>query len=124
MVNVHSSYNTILGRPVLTALKAITSILHLKIKFPTDFGVGKVRGDQKISRQCYVHTMFSSDDKVKDVTLESQKGKESLNIEVETCKEGITQTIVELAEKIKEIELIVGNREQTVRIGIGLASIL
>lgn len=75
MVNVYSSYNVILGRPTLTTLKAVTSIPHLKMKIPIDFGVGVVRGGQKISRQCYVHTLFSSEDKTKEIVAEPQKGK-------------------------------------------------
>lgn len=54
VVNAISSYNAILGRTTLAALKAITSIPHLKIKFPTDFGMGEVCGDQKAFHQCYV----------------------------------------------------------------------
>lgn len=54
VVNAISSYNAILGRTTLTDVKAITSIPHLNIKFPTEFGVGEVCGDQRTSRQCYI----------------------------------------------------------------------
>ena len=37
-----SAFNAILGRPFLRALKAITSIYHLLMKFPTPNGIGKV----------------------------------------------------------------------------------
>lgn len=45
--------NVILGRTTLGALKAIISSQHLKLKFPTEFGVGEVC-DQKVSMQCYL----------------------------------------------------------------------
>lgn len=45
VVKVASSYNAILGRPMLTAIMAVTSIPHLKMKFPTPDGVGVVSGD-------------------------------------------------------------------------------
>lgn len=54
VVNAASSYNAILWRTTLTALKAVTSITHLKMKFPTEFGIGEVCGDQKSARQYYI----------------------------------------------------------------------
>ena len=39
VINTPSSYNMILGRPTLVNLQAITSIPHLKMKFPTHRGV-------------------------------------------------------------------------------------
>ncbi|GAA0152876.1 hypothetical protein LIER_11244 [Lithospermum erythrorhizon] len=47
------SYNGLVGRPILTALRAIISPLHLKMKFPKTGGVGEVSGDQKRARVCY-----------------------------------------------------------------------
>ena len=57
VVNAISSHNGILGRPTLAALGAIVSIAHLKVKFATEHGVGEVRGDQQMSRQCYVNSL-------------------------------------------------------------------
>jgi hypothetical protein len=34
-------------------LRVVTSISHLCMKFPTDEGVGLVRGEQKVARTCY-----------------------------------------------------------------------
>ncbi|GAA0159307.1 hypothetical protein LIER_16117 [Lithospermum erythrorhizon] len=47
------SYNGLIGRPLLTALRAIVSPLHLKMKFPTPGGVGEMTGDQKRGSKCY-----------------------------------------------------------------------
>ena len=46
-------YNAILGQPTLNSWKAVTSTYHLMIKFSTEYGVGKVRGDQVAARECY-----------------------------------------------------------------------
>ncbi|XP_017245343.1 uncharacterized protein LOC108217003 [Daucus carota subsp. sativus] len=46
VINASCSYNAILGRTTLSALRAVTSIPHLKMKFPTEYGVGEVKGDQ------------------------------------------------------------------------------
>lgn len=57
VISASLNYNAILGRTTIAALKIITSITHLKMKFPTDFGVGEVCGDQATARQCYFSTV-------------------------------------------------------------------
>ncbi|GAA0155731.1 hypothetical protein LIER_13398 [Lithospermum erythrorhizon] len=47
------SYNGLIGRPILTALRAIVSPVHLKMKFPTPGGIWEVCGDQNRARICY-----------------------------------------------------------------------
>ena len=46
-------YNVIIGRPILNRWKAAASTYYLKVKFPTKYGVGEVKGDQVIARECY-----------------------------------------------------------------------
>ena len=53
VVDAPSSYNILLGRPSLNSIKAIPSTYHMMIKFPTTSGVGMVRGDQRVARECY-----------------------------------------------------------------------
>ncbi|XP_074328008.1 uncharacterized protein LOC141665921 [Apium graveolens] len=53
VINAHSSYNGIIGRSSLTMMQAITSISHLKIKFPTPTGVGEIKGDYRVAETCY-----------------------------------------------------------------------
>ena len=45
VVDCSSAYNTILGQPTLNSWKAATSTYHLMIKFPTNYGVGELRGN-------------------------------------------------------------------------------
>ena len=45
VVDCSSAYNAILGSPILNSWKAVTSTYHMMIKFPTEYGVGEVRGD-------------------------------------------------------------------------------
>ena len=45
VVDYSPTYNAILGCPTFNSWKAITSTYHLMIKFPTEYGVGEVRGD-------------------------------------------------------------------------------
>ena len=53
VIDQPSTFNAVLGRPSLRELRAITSIQHLLMKFPTPRGVREVKGDQQESRQCY-----------------------------------------------------------------------
>ena len=53
VVDAPSAYNMLLGRPSLNAIKAIPSTYHMMVKFPTTSGVGMVRGDQRVARECY-----------------------------------------------------------------------
>ena len=57
IVDATSSYNIFLGRPSLNAIKVIPSAYHMMIKFPTTGGVGMVRGDQRVARECYSESM-------------------------------------------------------------------
>ena len=72
-----SSYNAIIGRPALIKVEAITSIPHLKFKFPTPFGVGEVKGDSVAAGMCYSQALIMAethqDNKRKATIFQKQK---------------------------------------------------
>ena len=43
----------LLCRPSLNALKAVPSAYHMVIKFPIENGVGVIRGDQQVAKECH-----------------------------------------------------------------------
>ena len=53
IIDCPSTYNIILGRPALNRLRVATSTYYLKVKFPTAHGVGEIRGDQVLAKECY-----------------------------------------------------------------------
>ena len=53
VVDCPSLYNVIIGRPTLNRWKVATSTYYLKVNFSTENGVGKVKGDQVVARECY-----------------------------------------------------------------------
>jgi hypothetical protein len=57
VVDQPSTYNTIIGRPTLNKLKAVTSTYHLMMKFPTEEGVGELKGNQVAAKRCYNTSM-------------------------------------------------------------------
>ena len=69
VVDCSSAYNAILGRPTLNSWKAVTSTYHLMIKFPTDYGVGELQGNQVATRECYV-AMMEIDDHLQAMNIE------------------------------------------------------
>ena len=72
MVDCSSSYNAIIGRPTLNRWKAVTSTYHLSIKFPTEYGVGQVQGDQLAARECYL-AMLSVDEHMQTMAIEERR---------------------------------------------------
>ncbi|KAK3014804.1 hypothetical protein RJ639_009135 [Escallonia herrerae] len=78
----------------------------MKIKFPTENGVGEVKGDQAVARQCY---MASCRNRAKETLMIEDLRDET---KVERGKP---------AEDLFDIELYPGNQEKTVRVGTGLS---
>ena len=72
VVDCSFAYNAILGHPTLNSWKAMTSTYHLMIKFPTEYGVGEVRGDQVAARECYI-AMLEMDDHQQTMCIEEQR---------------------------------------------------
>jgi len=72
VVDCSSAYNAILRQPTLNSWKAVTSTYHLMIKFPTEYGVGKVRGDQVAARKCYI-AMLEMDDHLQAMNIEEPR---------------------------------------------------
>ena len=54
VVEALSPYTAILDRPWLHAMGAISSTLHLKVKYPTQGRVGELIGSQVMARQCLI----------------------------------------------------------------------
>lgn len=54
ILNSYSPYNTILGRPWLHKIRAVSSTLHQRLRFPTPDGVMEIRGDQVMAKQCLI----------------------------------------------------------------------
>ena len=82
MVDCPFSYNVIIGRPTLNRWKATMSTYCLKVKFPIENGIGEVKGDQVLARECYQavlaakenHTwMIEEKEDEKVATLETMK---------------------------------------------------
>ena len=61
VVDYSFAYNGILGRLTLNSWKVATSTYHLMIKFPTNYGIGELRGDQVAACECYIAMLEMED---------------------------------------------------------------
>nr|XP_023928468.1 uncharacterized protein LOC112039793 [Quercus suber] len=99
VVDCPSSYNVIIGRRALNKWKVSTSTYCLKVKFPTENGIGEVKRDQILARECY-QAVFAA-------------------------KENHTWTIEEKEEQktevLETVKLIEGEATKTTRIGTTLS---
>ncbi|KAK3022811.1 hypothetical protein RJ639_047060 [Escallonia herrerae] len=86
-------------------LQEVVSTYHLKMKFPTEHGIGEVKGDQTTARQCYVTSCRS-------------KNKEALIIE--DLREDTKMQRGEPVEDLVSIEVYPGEENKMVRIGSNL----
>ena len=85
VVDAPSAYNMLLGIPSLNAIKAIPSAYHMMIKFPTTSGVGMVRGDQRVARECYSASMKQK--MVDNIYLDELDMREEVNTRPEPSEE-------------------------------------
>ena len=81
IVDAQSSYNMLLGRPSLNAIKAIPSAYHMMIKFPTASGVGMVQGDQRMAKECY--SMSVKQKAVDNIYLDELDMRDEINTQPE-----------------------------------------
>ena len=54
IVDVYSPYMAIIARPWLHVLGAVSSTLHLKVKYPSRDRIEELVGSQSMARQCLV----------------------------------------------------------------------
>ena len=71
------------------------------IKFPTDYSVGELRGDQVAARECYI-AMMEIDDHLQAMNIEEHR------------------TTTEPVEKLEEVLLDDSDHERTTKLGLSL----
>jgi hypothetical protein len=85
----------------------VTSTYHLLIKFSTEHGIGKVKGDQIAARECYLASL-GTEGKNQTMTIEERKTlvepSEELNTVIleEECPEKSTRISANLSPQMKE----------------------
>ena len=98
VVDCSSAYNGILRQPTLNSWKAATLTYHLMIKFPMEYGIGELRGDQVAARECYI-AMLEMEDHQQTICIGEQR------------------TMAEPVEELEEVVLDESRPGRTTRIG-------
>ena len=110
IVDAPSAYNMLLGRPSLNAIKAIPSVYHMMINFPTVSGVGMVRGDQRMAKECYsasvkqkaVDNVYMNELDMRDEVLTRPKPLEELEpVSLDNNPEHLAYIGSKIAEDLK-----------------------
>ncbi|KAL2226654.1 UNVERIFIED_CONTAM: hypothetical protein Sindi_2024100 [Sesamum indicum] len=83
----------------------MVSTYHLKMKFPTKYGVGEVKCDQRTAQQCY-------NSAIKQVEVGKKEKRKEEHDQNEEVKRGKMERL-EPAEEYKEVELISGDLHKT-----------
>ncbi|KAL2253186.1 uncharacterized protein LOC105168579 [Sesamum indicum] len=109
VVDMPFAYNVILGRPGLNSYMAVVSTYHLKMKFPTQYGIGEVVCDQIEAKRCYNLSLGKGEKKEKKKLHGAKKE------EWQTLKTGRLEPVGH-----KEVELIQGDPSKTTKIGPNL----
>ena len=123
VVKTPSAYNAILGRPSLNAARAVVSTAHLLMKFPTPHGVGQVRANQEVARQCYATSLAkpqtSREAPQNPPPSSSEKGKEKehavMNCEIVDLRDEIPQNHPQPSDEMEAVTFP-GAPEKTVNI--------
>ncbi len=68
VVQASSPYNAIMGREWLHKMKAVSSTLQQKLRFPTVEGIMELNGDQVAAKHCVLASVWS-----KELVREEQK---------------------------------------------------
>ncbi|VFQ69611.1 unnamed protein product [Cuscuta campestris] len=106
---IWSAHHLILGRPGLEDLECVISPAHLCLKFNTPTGVGVAKGNQSLSRSCYVRATKSQarvDENVSTICAAIQK------------EEGRPRA--EPAKEVEEVSLDPIEPERKVKVGKAL----
>ena len=110
IVDAPSAYNMLLGRPSLNAIRAVPSAYHMVIKFSIENGVGMVRGNQRIARECYsasmkqkmVNNIYTAELEMRDeVSTRPTPSEELEPVQLDDQPEHLVYIGSKLAEAIK-----------------------
>ncbi|KAJ7963865.1 Gag-pol polyprotein [Quillaja saponaria] len=111
VVKLPSAYNVILGQPFLNAARAILSSWHVCLKLLTSRGVGTLRGNQRVARQCYFANLCANSTKVLH-TDDIRNAKPDKWMDVRRRTDSV--------DKLEPVNIFEGNLEKIILVGTKL----
>jgi len=119
VVEAHTSYNVLLGRPLLNTLCAIVSTPHLAMQFPSSSGdIITIHGDQRLARECYIASL-----RPKELVLTTNNIEREPRVGLTLIGEDLDPRIgcdshIEPVEDTKSLEL---SLRRNLKLGVGLS---
>ncbi|KAL2240962.1 UNVERIFIED_CONTAM: hypothetical protein Sindi_0737400 [Sesamum indicum] len=104
VVDTPFAYNVILGRPGLNSFRAVISTYHMKLKFPTEYGIGEVSCDQKETRKCY------------NLSLKGELGQKKRKIKEDVEPRPYEAEHLKPNDEYKVVQLVPDEPDKTTRI--------
>ncbi|KAK2425775.1 hypothetical protein QL285_024519 [Trifolium repens] len=99
----YASYNIIIGRPAFNALGAAMSTLYLAMKYPLDNGgVGIIRGDQILARQCYESSLKIRKKEISRLSVNNTDVGEAAELDP---REDFQERRVSPIEELEEVQI-------------------
>ncbi|KAL2240129.1 UNVERIFIED_CONTAM: Retrovirus-related Pol polyprotein from transposon [Sesamum indicum] len=105
VVDTPFTYNVILGRPGLNSFRAVISTYHMKMKFPTEYGIGEVWCDQKEARKCY------------NLSIKAEPRSKKQKVREDAEPRPYEAEHLKPSEEYKAIQLATDDPSKTTRIG-------
>ncbi|KAL2226710.1 UNVERIFIED_CONTAM: Retrovirus-related Pol polyprotein from transposon [Sesamum indicum] len=108
VVDTPFAYNVILGRSGLNSFRAIISTYHMKMKFPTENGIGEVACDHKVARKCY------------NLSLKGESGQKKRKVREDTEPRPYEAEHLKPSNEYKAMQLVPSEQVKTTRIGANM----
>ncbi|KAK3039298.1 hypothetical protein RJ639_026682 [Escallonia herrerae] len=106
VVKVPSAYNAILGRPALNQLQVVVSTYHLKMKFPTEHGIGENK-EALIIKDLREDTKVQRGEPLEDlVSIEVYPGEESKTVRIGSNLKEDTKLELDVETRYPKIDKI------------------
>ncbi|KAL2228597.1 UNVERIFIED_CONTAM: hypothetical protein Sindi_1839400 [Sesamum indicum] len=108
VVDTPFNYIVILGRPGLNSFRAVISTYHMKMKCPTEYGIGEVSCDQNEARKCY------------NLSLKGEPGQKKRKTKEDAEPRPYEAEHLKPSEEYKVVQLAPDKPDKTTRIGANM----
>ncbi|KAL2228687.1 UNVERIFIED_CONTAM: hypothetical protein Sindi_1848400 [Sesamum indicum] len=108
VVGTPFAYNVVLGKPGLNLFRAVISTYHMKVKFPTENGIGEVACDKKEARKCY------------NLSLKGEPGQKKRKVKEDVEPRPYEAEHLKPSDEYKVVQLAPDESDKTTRIGASM----